>query len=180
METDYELHNLIRGRIKAEVPFKEINIGGMAFDPVKERLASGFRNPEFSNMASVALTSDPKDVFERNAQPGFDEATILDIGGDGTRSLDCDPVLKNYIITDEVKDENGQKSSQLWTWSGNPIGEPQKISLPDSQHITDAGAVDSTTANNKPQMILMNDGGSASQRITTKYMLVDYSQLSGD
>ena len=177
LETDHKLHDLIRERTKAEVSFEEINIEGMAFDPVKKRLVLGFRDPEFNNMALVAFISNPKDVFERNAQPEFDEVAILDIDGGGIRSLNYDPVLKNYVIANEVKDENGQKFSQLWTWSGNPTDEPQKISLPNLQHITNVEAVDSITVNGKPQMILMGDEGNASQKITAKYMLVDYSQL---
>ena len=180
LETDHKLHDLIRGRTKAEVSFEEINIEGMAFDPVKKRLVLGFRDPEFNNMALVAFISNPKDVFERNAQPEFDEVAILDIDGGGIRSLNYDPVLKNYVIANEVKDENGQKFSQLWTWSGNPTDEPQKISLPNLQHITNVEAVDSITVNGKPQMILMGDEGNASQKITAKYMLVDYSQLGKD
>ena len=180
LETDHKLHDLIRERTKAEVSFEEINIEGMAFDPVKKRLGLGFRDPEFNNMALVAFISNPKDVFERNAQPEFDEVAILDIDGGGIRSLNYDPVLKNYVIANEVKDENGQKFSQLWTWSGNPTDEPQKISLPNLQHITNVEAVDSITVNGKPQMILMGDEGNASQKITAKYMLVDYSQLGKD
>ncbi len=180
LETDHKLHDLIRERTKAEVSFEEINIEGMAFDPVKKRLVLGFRDPEFNNMALVAFISNPKDVFERNAQPEFAEVAILDIDGGGIRSLNYDPVLKNYVIANEVKDENGQKFSQLWTWSGNPTDEPQKISLPNLQHITNVEAVDSITVNGKPQMILMGDEGNASQKITAKYMLVDYSQLGKD
>ena len=177
LETDKKLHDLIRERTKAEVAFEEINIEGMAFDPVKKRLVLGFRDPEFNNMALVAFISNPKDVFERNAKPEFDEVAILDIDGGGIRSINYDPVLKNYVIANEVKDENGQKFSQLWTWSGNPTDEPQKISLPNLQHITNVEAVDSITVNGKPQMILMGDEGNASQKITAKYMLVDYSQF---
>ena len=177
LETDHKLHDLIRERTKAEVSFEEINIEGMAFDPVKKRLVLGFRDPEFNNMALVAFISNPKDVFERNAQPEFDEVAVLDIDGGGIRSLNYDPVLKNYVIANEVKDENGQKFSQLWTWSGNPTDEPQKILLPNLHHITNVEAVDSITVNGKPQMILMGDEGNASQKITAKYMLVDYSQF---
>ena len=177
LETDHKLHDLIRERTKVEVSFEEINIEGMAFDPVKKRLVLGFRDPEFNNMALVAFISNPKDVFERNAKPEFDEVAVIDIDGGGIRSLNYDPVLKTYVIANEVKDENGQKFSQLWTWSGNPTDEPQKISLPNLQHITNVEAVDSITVNGKPQMILMGDEGNASQKITAKYMLVDYSQL---
>ena len=177
LETDKKLHDLIRERTKAEISFDEINIEGMAFDPVKKRLVLGFRDPEFNNMALVAFIGNPKEVFEHNAKPEFDEVAILEIDGGGIRSLNYDPVLKNYVIANEIKDENGQRFSQLWSWSGKPTDEPQKISLPNLQHITNVEAVDSIVVNGKAQMILMGDEGNASQKITAKYMLVDYNQL---
>ena len=161
LETDHKLHDLIRERTKAEVSFEEINIEGMAFDPVKKRLVLGFRDPEFNNMALVAFISNPKDVFEHNAKPEFDEVAVIDIDGGGIRSLNYDPVLKTYVIANEVKDENGQKFSQLWTWRGNPTDEPQKISLPNLQHITNVEAVDSMNVKGKPQKKLMGDEGNA-------------------
>ena len=71
-----------------------------------------------------------------------------------------------------------RNSHNCWTWSGNPTDEPQKISLPKSatHHLT-LKLLNSITINGKPQMILMGDEGNASQKITAKYMLVDYSQL---
>ena len=177
LETDKKLHDLIRERTKAEISFDEINIEGMAFDPVKKRLVLGFRDPEFNNMALVAFIGNPKEVFEHHAKPEFDEVAILEIDGGGIRSLNYDPVLKNYVIANEIKDENGQRFSQLWSWSGKPTDEPQKISLPNLQHITNVEAVDSIVVNGKAQMILMGDEGNASQKITAKYMLVDYNQL---
>ena len=99
----------------------------MAFDPVKKT---------FSFWASVILSSITW-LWSRlsairkmcsSAMPSLslNEVAVIDIDGGGIRSLNYDPVLKTYVIANEVKDENGQKFSQLWTWSGNPTDEPQK------------------------------------------------------
>ena len=180
LETDTKLHDLIRERTNAEVSFEEINIEGMAFDPVKKRLVLGFRDPEFNNMALVAFISNPKEVFEHKAKPEFDEVAVIDIAGGGIRSLNYDPILKTYIIANEVKDEAGERFSQLWTWSGKHSDEPQKITLPNLQHIKNVEAVDSITVNGKPRLIVMGDEGNASKKLTAKYMMVDYSTLSKD
>ena len=84
---------------------------------------------------------------------------------------------KLYVIANEVKDENGKKFSQLWLGAATRPTNRKKISHAYLQHITNVEAVDSITINGKPQMILMGDEGNASQKITAKYMLVDYSQL---
>ena len=180
LETDTKLHDLIRERTNAEVSFEEINIEGMAFDPVKKRLVLGFRDPEFNNMALVAFISNPKEVFEHKAKPEFDEVAVIDIAGGGIRSLNYDPILKTYIIANEVKDEAGERFSQLWTWSGKHSDEPQKITLPNLQHIKNVEAVDSITVNGKPRLIVMGDEGNASKKLTAKFMMVDYSTLSKD
>ena len=91
-----------------------------------------------------------------------------------------DPILKTYIIANEVKDEAGERFSQLWTWSGKHSDEPQKITLPNLQHIKNVEAVDSITVNGKPRLIVMGDESNASKKLTAKFMMVDYSTLSKD
>ena len=131
-------------------------------------------------MALVAFIANPKEVFEHKAKPEFDEVAVIDIAGGGIRSLNYDPILKTYIIANEVKDEAGERFSQLWTWSGKHSDEPQKITLPNLQHIKNVEAVDSITVNGKPRLIVMGDEGNASKKLTAKYMMVDYSTLSKD
>ena len=177
LEKDPALHDLIREKTSAEVVFDEINIEGLAFDPVKKRLVLGFRDPEFNNMALIAFIANPKEMMEKNAKPVFDEVAILDIDGGGIRSLNYDPVLKAYIIANEVKGDTGEKSSTLWKWSGNPKDEPQKLNLPNLHHMTNVEAVDSVNINGRQMLLLMGDEGSAEKGMTAKYMLVDYNRL---
>jgi len=177
LEKDPALHDLIREKTSAEVVFDEINIEGLAFDPVKKRLALGFRDPEFNNMALIAFIANPKEMMEKNAKPVFDEVAILDIDDGGIRSLNYDPVLKAYIIANEVKGDTGEKSSTLWKWSGNPKDEPQKLNLPNLHHMTNVEAVDSVNINGRQMLLLMGDEGSAEKGMTAKYMLVDYNRL---
>ena len=46
-------------------------------------------------MALVAFISNPKDVFERNAKPEFDEVAVIDIDGGGIRSLNYGSCVEN-------------------------------------------------------------------------------------
>ena len=119
-------------------------------------------------------------MMEKNAKPVFDEVAILDIDGGGIRSLNYDPVLKAYIIANEVKGDTGEKSSTLWKWSGNPKDEPKKINLPNLHHMTNVEAVDSVNINGQQRLLLMADEGDAKKNMTAKYMLVDYNQIGRD
>lgn len=178
LENDTRLHNLIRERIKVEeVSFKDLDIEGMTYDPVGKRLVLGFRDPEFNNHALIVFISNPREIFEQDAAPIFSDAAVIDILGGGIRSLNYDPILQAYLIANEVKDENGEKFSQLWRWSGNPQEEPQALNLPNLRHMINVEAMDSVLINGKPQLLLMSDEGDAAKGITAKYMLVDYQDL---
>lgn len=178
LESDTRLHGLIRQRAKVdEVSFKDLDIESMTYDLANRRLVLGFRDPEFNNRALVVFISNPREMFEQNADPVFSDAAILDINGGGIRSLNYDAVLQTYLIANEVKDENGEKYSQLWQWSGNPKDEAQTINLPNLRHMINVEAMDSVIINGKPQLMLMSDEGDAAKGITAKYMLVDYQEL---
>nr|WP_231998449.1 DUF3616 domain-containing protein [Neisseria animalis] len=177
LESDENLHKLIAARTDAEISFRDVNIEGMAFDPVKNRLLLGFRDPELNEKALVLYISNPGQMFAEGADPVFADAAVIPISGGGIRSLNYDPVLKAFLITNEVKDENGDKYSTLWRWSGNPEDEPDHVSLPNLRHMVNVEAMDSVTINGKPYLLLMSDEGDADKGVTAKYMLVDYQDL---
>ena len=153
-----ELKELIKARTGTELDFRNTNIEGLAFDPRKNRLMLGFRDPEFNELALVVSIDNPKDMFEKHVPPHFVSVAFLDIKGGGIRSLNYDPVLKSFILANEVKDDDGTKFSQLWTWSGNPNDAPKAIPLPNLRYLS-------------------NDEGDAKKNLPAKYMVVDYADL---
>ncbi|MDO4641725.1 MAG: DUF3616 domain-containing protein [Neisseria sp.] len=177
LEKSEKLQALIKEKIGTGLEFKNINIEGLAYDPIKNRLMLGFRDPEFNNYSLVASIDNQKDVFEQKAEPNFVEVAFIDIKGGGIRSMNYDPVLKTFVLTNEVKDDDGSKFSQLWTWSGNPKDAPKPVELPNLRHMTNVEAVDSVMVNGQPRMVLMSDEGDATKKLSAKYMLVDYNDL---
>ncbi|OSI11033.1 DUF3616 domain-containing protein [Neisseria canis] len=177
LEQSEQLKELFKSKIGTTLDFKTINIEGLAFDPNKKQLLLGLRDPEFNERSIVLYIDNPKAVFEEKAEPNFVDIAFLDIKGGGIRSLNYDPVLKSFIMTNEVKDDNGTKYSQLWTWSGAPKDPAKAVPLPNLRHMTNVEAIDSIKVNGQPRLILMSDEGDATKQLTAKYMLVDYNDL---
>ena len=137
----------------------------------------GFRDPEFNELALVVSIDNPKDMFEKRVPPHFVSVAFLDIKGGGIRSMNYDPVLKSFILANEVKDDDGTKFSQLWTWSGNPNDAPKAIPLPNLRYLSNVEAIDSVVINGQHRLLLMGDEGDAKKNLPAKYMVVDYSDL---
>ena len=177
LKNSSELKELIKAKTGTELDFRNTNIEGLAFDPRKNRLMLGFRDPEFNELALVVSIDNPKDMFEKRVPPHFVSVAFLDIKGGGIRSMNYDPVLKSFILANEVKDDDGTKFSQLWTWSGNPNDAPKAIPLPNLRYLSNVEAVDSVVINGQHRLLLMGDEGDAKKNLPAKYMVVDYSDL---
>lgn len=177
LENSPELKQLIKARTGTQLDFKTTNIEGMAYDPRSRRLLLGFRDPEFNEQSMIVSIGNPKEVFEENATPYFVDVQFIDIKGGGIRSLNYDPVLKAFVLTNEVKDEDGTKFSQLWIWSGETKSPPKPVQLPNLRHMKNVEAVDSIKLNGQPRLVLMSDEGNAEKQLSAKYMLVDYNEL---
>ena len=177
LENSESLKQLLKNKIGTTLDFKTTNIEGLAYDPKKNQLLLGFRDPEFNEKSMVLYIGNPKAVFESKEQPDFVDVAFLDIRGGGIRSLNYDPVLKSFILTNEVKDEDGTKFSQFWTWSGSPNSQPKPVELPNLRHMTNVEAIDSVVINGQPRLIFMSDEGDATKKLSAKYMIVDYKDF---
>ncbi|MCP2039783.1 hypothetical protein L1281_000353 [Neisseria sp. HSC-16F19] len=178
LQNSPQLSELIKAKTGgAQLDFKKTNIEGLAFDPVKQRLMLGFRDPEFNELAMVVYIDNPKAMFTQKAPANFSDVAFIDIRGGGIRSLNYDPVLKSFILTNEVKDEDGSKYSQFWVWNGEPGTDPRPVELPNLRHMQNVEAIDSVVVNGQPRLVLMSDEGDAKKNLSAKYMLVDYNDF---
>ena len=163
LKNSSELKELIKAKTGTELDFRNTNIEGL--------------DPEFNELALVVSIDNPKDMFEKRVPPHFVSVAFLDIKGGGIRSMNYDPVLKSFILANEVKDDDGTKFSQLWTWSGNPNDAPKAIPLPNLRYLSNVEAIDSVVINGQHRLLLMGDEGDAKKNLPAKYMVVDYSDL---
>ncbi|MDO4907194.1 Pycsar system effector family protein [Neisseria sp.] len=177
LENSEQVEQLIRNKTGTMLDLKTLNIEGLAYDPVEDRILLGFRDPEFNNRPMVLYIDNYKEMFTEGAQPNFSDIAFLDLKGGGIRSINYDPVLKSFVITNEVKDENRKKFPQFWVWSGKPNEEPKPVDLPNFKLMSNVEAVDSVKINGQNRLIFMSDDGDATKGIGGKYMIVEYDKF---
>lgn len=177
LEQSEQVEQLIRNKTGTMLDLKTLNIEGLAYDPVEDRMLLGFRDPEFNNRPMVLYIDNYKEVFTEGAKPNFSDVAFLDLKGGGIRSINYDPVLKSFIITNEVKDDNRKKFPQFWAWSGKPNEEPKPIDIPNLKLMTNVEAVDSVKINGQNRLLFMSDDGDSVKGIGGKYMIVEYDKI---
>lgn len=101
---------------------------------------------------------------------------MLDIGG-GIRALSFDPVLETFLIVNEVENEEGKKTSRLWTWAGSQKDVPEPLFLPSIINLDNVEAIDSVNIAGEDRLIIMTDDGSAKKQRPAKYLFLNYEQL---
>lgn len=154
--------------------FHTMNVEGMHYDQASKRLLLAFRDP----LSLIVPIENPDDVFGKGAAPRFGEPVVLKLKGGGIRSLTYDPVLKAYLLANEVTGDNGKGQSQLWTWDGKAQSAPVELNLPANVKLKNIEAVESVTHNGKPRLLLMGDEGSVKKQRPARYLLIDYADLN--
>lgn len=161
------------------VNFGSMNIEGLNFDKAQQRLLIGFREPTIDGMSLILAVENPRGLFERGESARFsNEPILLDLGGGGIRGLTYDPILGTFLIVNEIKGDDGRDYSQLWSWSGNPTDQPERLSLPGIVNLNNVEALASVRINGEPRLVIMSDEGVAKKHKPAKYMLMEYSHLS--
>jgi hypothetical protein len=108
-----------------------INIEGLAWDPVQDRLLLGMRDPQIGGQALVTALKlrDPKARLSREnlalAQP---TAIRLSLGGDAIRSIEYDGSSKAFQIISGAPETRKKGDFKLWEWDGQ-TSPRQKIVL---------------------------------------------------
>lgn len=156
-----------------QVDFNTMNIEGLHYDTAAKRLLLAFRDP----LPLIVAVDNPQEIFGKGATPKFGETVVLKLTGGGIRSLTYDPVLKTYLIANEITGSNGKGQSQLWTWDGRAASGPVMLNLPAAAELKNIEAVTSVIVGGKPYLLLMGDEGSAKKQRGARYLLVDYGSL---
>jgi len=98
-----------------------INIEGLAWDPVQERLLLGLRDPEISEQALVI----PLRLRDPNARLSIENLTLaqpnairLALGGSTIRSIEYDGSLNVFQIISGAPESKKKTDFTLWEWDG--------------------------------------------------------------
>lgn len=160
-----------------EVDFETINIEGLSFHKATGQLLLGMRAPMVGDASLIVVIENPEQVLAGSAAPQFGEPIVLDLQGGGIRALSYDPVLGTFLIVNEIEDAEGDKLSQMWTWTGDAGDEPTPLELPGMINLNNVESVDSVTVGGEDRLLIMSDEGDPKKDRPAKYLLLDYAQL---
>lgn len=174
-----DLKAAIRELSGEEVDFEKLNIEGLSYYREAGHLLVGLREPMAGDMSIALAITNPGEVFDGTAAPRFGRPILLDLKGGGIRALSYDPVLGSFLIVNEIEGHEGNRYSQLWSWSGEPSAPPEPIALPDIINLNNVESIDSIVVDGQPRLLLMSDEGNEKKNRPARYMMLEYSQLGG-
>lgn len=160
-----------------KVDFDELNIEGLAYLSGSNHLYVGLRSPLADEQSMIVVIRNPNEVFEDNAAPDFAEPILLDLQDGGIRALSYDPVLRSFLIVNEIEGYDDNRHSQLWSWTGDPEDQPDPIALPDIINLNNVESMNSITVDGEPRLLIMSDEGNEKKNEPARYMMLDYGQI---
>lgn len=157
--------------------FSRLNIEGLAYWRESGHLLLGLREPTVAGKSLILTIENPAEMFDGSAPPQFAPPILLDLREGGIRALSYDPVLGAFLIVNEIEGHEGNRYSQLWTWSGEPEAAPEPVALPDIINLNNVESIDTITVGGEPRLLIMSDEGNEKKNRPAKYMMLDYGQL---
>lgn len=174
-----EVRMAIRDATGEEVNFDDLNIEGLSFYREAGHMLIGLREPMVAGKSIVISITNPREVLEDDVKPKFGAPILLDLNGGGVRALSYDPVLNTFLIVNEIEGYEGNRYSQLWSWSGDAGDAPEPMALPDIINLKNVESIDSIIVDGVPRLLLMSDEGDEKKNRPARYMMLEYSQLGG-
>lgn len=168
----------IRARTGEDANFDKLDIEGLVYYDKTQELLLGLRDPVVSNLTMIVPITNPAEMFDNDAAPAFGEPIFLDIEGGGIRSLHFDKALDRFIIANELEDEEGDKFSQIWTWSGNAQDETIPMDLPQLLDLKNIEAISTITVDGESKLVFMADEGDAKKGVHARYVILDYEEFT--
>jgi len=124
----------------------------------------------------VAITN-PAALVEEGAAPQFGPPLLLDMQEGGIRALSFDPVLKTYLVVNEVEQPEGGRVSQLWRWDGGTETPPVPLALPGIINLDNVESIDSVIIGGERRLLLMSDEGNQKKSRPARYLMLAYDLI---
>lgn len=177
LAADRALAQQIAERTGEEPNFNDLNIEGLSYRPQSGQLLLGLREPMLADQSLIVVIENPVEVLNGQASPDFGDPILLDLQGGGIRALSFDPVLGAFLIVNEIEGNEGNRYSQLWSWTGEVAAPANPLALPDIINLNNVESIDSVTIHGEQRLLLMSDEGSEQKDEPARYMILDYGQL---
>ena len=174
---DAELKQAVAEAAGVPADFARLNIEGLAYHRASKTLMLGVREPTVAGQSMILVIRNPDSVFDHGETPHFGAPILLDLQGGGVRALSYDPVLGSFLIVNEIEGHEGNRYSQLWSWSGEAGIPAQPVALPDIINLNNVESIDSVMVHGEARLLIMSDEGNEEKNRPAKYMMLDYGQL---
>lgn len=171
------LASAFKTQTNTDINLDELDIEGLAYDNRGHNLMLGVRAPIADKLSIIIPIENPNEVFVNKMPPRIGQPVFLDLKGGGIRSLYFDAVLNEFVIANEIEDQDGKKKSKIWRWSGDVKDQPIEIVLPDLAALKNIEAIDSVNVQGKIKMVFMADEGDATKGIHARYVMLDYEKV---
>lgn len=170
---DYLIENVPELKSVADVKENGIDIEGIAYDSVGDRLLLGFRSPLVNGKALIVPIKlrNPRGAFSADniLPPG--PAIQIQLGGLGIRDFEFDVRSSTYFLIAGAPVHGETPTFSLWEWNGgvdqqNPDSNPREISKLDGK-MKPEGVTHARIAG-RDFIFIVGDGSS--------YMKLDYTE----
>lgn len=148
-----------------------LNIEGLGWDKLHDRLVLGLRSPVIGGQAVLVpmRLRDPRGAFTTsNLQFENPRVIFLPLGGQGVRDIAYDAHLRSFLIISGAP-ENAEKSDfKLWEWDGEALSTKTREEMTLDAKFKPEGLTQATI-NGRPFLFLVGDASS--------YLKLDYSDV---
>lgn len=105
-----------------------LNIEALEISPDQQYLLIGFRSPLLDQQAIIAQVENPTAMFEAGEVPRVSALQILNLDGQGIRSIAFISALNGYLILSGPVARK-QAPFQLWFWKGQRAAAAYRVSI---------------------------------------------------
>jgi len=172
-----ELRSAIEDATGVAVDFSTLNIEGLAYVEETGELLLGLRKPMVDGRSLIVAITNPAALVEEGAAPQFGPPLLLDMQEGGIRALSFDPVLKTYLVVNEVEQPEGGRVSQLWRWDGGTETPPVPLALPGIINLDNVESIDSVIIGGERRLLLMSDEGNQKKSRPARYLMLAYDLI---
>lgn len=157
---------------QGEIPSVQggLNIEGLAWDKLRDRLIVGLRSLVGAQAVLVPLRlNDPRGAFNaQNLQVENPRVIFLPLGGQGVRDITYDTHLKSFLIISGAPEGVEKGEFKLWEWDGESVPAKVRDEMTLNPKFKPEG-VTSAVISGRPFLFLVGDASS--------YLKLDYSDV---
>ena len=154
-----------------------LNIEALAITPEGEQLLVGFRSPLQAGLALIAGIDNPAAIFDSGAAPQVAGALrLLDLGGQGVRSLSYIAALAGYLVVSGPANRDNVEFG-LWFWTGLPGAPARRVTVPGLDNLAHAEGLCPAVLQGVAGIVIVSDDGNRGDRRCAHFLRLTLDQL---